>query len=77
MMKGVDNMAEQNEGYVTQGLQNYDVPTGNSMIPGSWGSWTGTSLLAPDIELSRLTGKYIILEVLARDGGGHCYNAGE
>jgi hypothetical protein len=29
MMKGEDNMAGQNEGYVTQGLQNYDVPTGN------------------------------------------------
>ncbi|MGY2462954.1 Rpn family recombination-promoting nuclease/putative transposase [Vreelandella sulfidaeris] len=31
-------------------------------------------ILNPNIEPSELTGKYIILDVLARDGSGHCYN---
>jgi len=31
-------------------------------------------ILNPNIEASELTGKYIILDVLARDGEGHCYN---
>ncbi|MED5296059.1 Rpn family recombination-promoting nuclease/putative transposase [Salinicola sp. LHM] len=31
-------------------------------------------VLNPNIEASELTGKYIILDVLARDGEGHCYN---
>lgn len=31
-------------------------------------------ILNPNIEPSELTGKYIILDVLARDGEGHCYN---
>ena len=31
-------------------------------------------ILNPNIEASELTGKYIILDVLARDGQGHCYN---
>jgi len=31
-------------------------------------------VLNPNIEPSELTGKYIILDVLARDGEGHCYN---
>jgi predicted transposase/invertase (TIGR01784 family) len=31
-------------------------------------------ILNPTIEPSELTGKYIILDVLARDGDGHCYN---
>lgn len=30
-------------------------------------------ILNPNIEASELTGKYIILDVLARDGEGHCY----
>jgi len=35
---------------------------------------TGVEVLYPGIEASELTGKYIILDVLARDGQGHCYN---
>lgn len=31
-------------------------------------------VLNPTIEASELTGKYIILDVLARDNDGHCYN---
>lgn len=31
-------------------------------------------ILNPNIEANELTGKYIILDVLARDGEGHCYN---
>ena len=31
-------------------------------------------VLNPNIEPSELTGKYIILDVLARDAEGHCYN---
>ncbi|OWV30365.1 Rpn family recombination-promoting nuclease/putative transposase [Halomonas campaniensis] len=31
-------------------------------------------ILNPTIEPSELNGKYIILDVLARDGEGHCYN---
>lgn len=31
-------------------------------------------MLNPNIEPSELTGKYIILDVLARDADGHCYN---
>jgi predicted transposase/invertase (TIGR01784 family) len=31
-------------------------------------------ILNPNIEPGELTGKYIILDVLARDGAGHCYN---
>ncbi|MBK1674994.1 hypothetical protein CKO35_17285 [Ectothiorhodospira shaposhnikovii] len=31
-------------------------------------------VLNPSIDPSELTGKYIILDVLARDGQGHCYN---
>jgi predicted transposase/invertase (TIGR01784 family) len=31
-------------------------------------------ILNPNIEASELTGKYIILDVLAKDGEGHCYN---
>jgi predicted transposase/invertase (TIGR01784 family) len=31
-------------------------------------------ILNPNIEASELTGKYIILDVLAKDGDGHCYN---
>jgi predicted transposase/invertase (TIGR01784 family) len=31
-------------------------------------------ILNPNIEPTELTGKYIILDVLARDGEGHCYN---
>ncbi|MGE4535411.1 Rpn family recombination-promoting nuclease/putative transposase [Halomonas sp.] len=31
-------------------------------------------VLNPNIEPSELTGKYIILDVLARDADGHCYN---
>ena len=31
-------------------------------------------ILNPNIEPSDLTGKYIILDVLARDTAGHCYN---
>ena len=31
-------------------------------------------ILNPNIEPSELTGKYIILDVLARDTDGHCYN---
>ncbi|WP_295544337.1 Rpn family recombination-promoting nuclease/putative transposase [uncultured Thiohalocapsa sp.] len=31
-------------------------------------------ILNPTIEPNDLTGKYIILDVLARDGDGHCYN---
>ncbi|MGB5734843.1 MAG: Rpn family recombination-promoting nuclease/putative transposase [Thiohalocapsa sp.] len=31
-------------------------------------------ILNPNIEPGELTGKYIILDVLARDGEGHCYN---
>jgi predicted transposase/invertase (TIGR01784 family) len=35
---------------------------------------TSVDILNPNIEASELTGKYIILDVLARDGDGHCYN---
>ncbi|MDR5865086.1 Rpn family recombination-promoting nuclease/putative transposase [Halomonas campisalis] len=35
---------------------------------------TSVEVLNPTIEASELTGKYIILDVLARDGEGHCYN---
>jgi predicted transposase/invertase (TIGR01784 family) len=35
---------------------------------------TSVEILNPNIEASELTGKYIILDVLARDGDGHCYN---
>jgi len=35
---------------------------------------TSVDILNPNIEASELTGKYIILDVLARDGQGHCYN---
>ncbi|WP_017429380.1 Rpn family recombination-promoting nuclease/putative transposase [Vreelandella jeotgali] len=31
-------------------------------------------ILNPNIEPTELNGKYIILDVLARDGDGHCYN---
>jgi len=31
-------------------------------------------IINPNIEPNELTGKYIILDVLARDGEGHCYN---
>ena len=31
-------------------------------------------ILNPNIEPSELTGKYIVLDVLARDADGHCYN---
>jgi predicted transposase/invertase (TIGR01784 family) len=31
-------------------------------------------ILNPNIEATELTGKYIILDVLARDGEGNCYN---
>tara|TARA_R110000824_G_scaffold208405_5_gene394048 strand:+ start:7235 stop:8104 length:870 start_codon:yes stop_codon:yes gene_type:complete len=31
-------------------------------------------ILNPNIEATELTGKYIILDVLARDGDGNCYN---
>jgi predicted transposase/invertase (TIGR01784 family) len=31
-------------------------------------------IMNPNIESSELNGKYIILDVLARDGEGHCYN---
>ncbi|SFM52036.1 conserved hypothetical protein (putative transposase or invertase) [Ectothiorhodospira mobilis] len=35
---------------------------------------TAVEVLNPGIEPSELTGKYIILDVLARDEQGHCYN---
>ena len=35
---------------------------------------TSVEILNPNIEARELTGKYIILDVLARDGDGHCYN---
>ncbi|EHQ52007.1 hypothetical protein ECTPHS_04898 [Ectothiorhodospira sp. PHS-1] len=35
---------------------------------------TSVEILNPNIEPTDLTGKYIILDVLARDGDGHCYN---
>ncbi|EIC23709.1 Rpn family recombination-promoting nuclease/putative transposase [Thiorhodovibrio frisius] len=35
---------------------------------------TSVEILNPNIEPSDLTGKYIILDVLARDTEGHCYN---
>jgi predicted transposase/invertase (TIGR01784 family) len=35
---------------------------------------TAVEVLNPNIEPSELTGKYIILDVLARDAEGHCYN---
>ncbi|BBI52059.1 hypothetical protein HORIV_44800 [Vreelandella olivaria] len=35
---------------------------------------TSVEILNPTIEPSELNGKYIILDVLARDSGGHCYN---
>jgi predicted transposase/invertase (TIGR01784 family) len=35
---------------------------------------TAVEVLNPNIEPSELTGKYIILDVLARDADGHCYN---
>ena len=35
---------------------------------------TSVEILNPNIEPSDLTGKYIILDVLARDADGHCYN---
>ncbi|MFP4080831.1 MAG: Rpn family recombination-promoting nuclease/putative transposase, partial [Ectothiorhodospira sp.] len=35
---------------------------------------TAVQVLNPGIEPSELTGKYIILDVLARDEQGHCYN---
>lgn len=35
---------------------------------------TSVEILNPNIEPSELTGKYIILDVLARDAQGHCYN---
>ena len=35
---------------------------------------TSVEILNPNIEPTELTGKYIILDVLARDGDGHCYN---
>ncbi|SEO39258.1 Rpn family recombination-promoting nuclease/putative transposase [Vreelandella aquamarina] len=35
---------------------------------------TSVEILNPNIEPTELTGKYIILDVLARDGHGHCYN---
>ena len=35
---------------------------------------TSVDILNPNIEASELTGKYIILDVLARDGDGQCYN---
>ncbi len=35
---------------------------------------TSVEILNPNIESSDLTGKYIILDVLARDADGHCYN---
>ena len=35
---------------------------------------TSVEIMNPNIEPSELNGKYIILDVLARDGDGHCYN---
>jgi len=35
---------------------------------------TSVEILSPNIEPTELTGKYIILDVLARDGDSHCYN---
>ncbi|MFI8751923.1 Rpn family recombination-promoting nuclease/putative transposase [Vreelandella lionensis] len=35
---------------------------------------TSVEILNPNIEPTELTGKYIILDVLARDGDSHCYN---
>ncbi|MCQ4323273.1 Rpn family recombination-promoting nuclease/putative transposase [Stutzerimonas stutzeri] len=35
---------------------------------------TAVEVLNPNIEPRELTGKYIILDVLARDADGHCYN---
>jgi len=35
---------------------------------------TSVAILNPNIEPSELTGKYNILDVLARDSQGHCYN---
>ncbi|EIC23719.1 Rpn family recombination-promoting nuclease/putative transposase [Thiorhodovibrio frisius] len=35
---------------------------------------TAVEILNPNIEPSDLAGKYIILDVLARDANGHCYN---
>ncbi|NEV65253.1 PD-(D/E)XK nuclease family transposase, partial [Thiorhodococcus minor] len=35
---------------------------------------TSVEILNPNIEPNELTGKYIILDVLARDADGHCYN---
>jgi predicted transposase/invertase (TIGR01784 family) len=35
---------------------------------------TAVEILNPNIEPNELTGKYIILDVLARDADGHCYN---
>ncbi|MGP9765746.1 Rpn family recombination-promoting nuclease/putative transposase [Halomonas sp. AOP13-D3-9] len=35
---------------------------------------TSVEILNPTIEPSELNGKYIILDVLARDSEGHCYN---
>ena len=35
---------------------------------------TSVEILNPNIEPSELNGKYIILDVLARDGEGNCYN---
>ena len=35
---------------------------------------TSVEILNPNIEPGDLTGKYIILDVLARDADGHCYN---
>jgi predicted transposase/invertase (TIGR01784 family) len=35
---------------------------------------TSVEILNPNIEPSELSGKYIILDVLARDAQGHCYN---
>ena len=35
---------------------------------------TSVAIINPNIEPTELTGKYIILDVLARDGEGNCYN---
>lgn len=35
---------------------------------------TSAEIRNPTIEPSEITGKYIILDVLARDADGHCYN---
>ncbi|NEV61136.1 Rpn family recombination-promoting nuclease/putative transposase [Thiorhodococcus minor] len=35
---------------------------------------TSVDVLNPNIKPTELTGKYIILDVLARDADGHCYN---